>query len=120
MVFQTCGPVQEISIKRACRALDLRMALNGHLSMPFQHLLFWSFWRGIHPGGPCDGPPVFLFYPSCTFPRMLSGHRPPEQTYQVCIAYLELLLGHDRSIVPRPPQNDRVELINEFLLREEL
>ena len=51
---------------------------------------------------------------------MLSRHLPPEQTDQVLIADLELLLGHDRSIVPRPPQNDRVESINAFLLREEL
>src|SRR6266566_451466 len=31
-----------------------------------------------------------------------------------------LRIPWDRSIVPRPPQDDRVELSNEFLLREEL
>src|SRR5258708_37494892 len=116
MVLQPFRPIEQVSIKWTRLPFHFRVALRGCCCVPSQFTLLWSFWRRICPGVPFDGSPVFPFYPFHAFFRVLFDHLMPERLEKQVVASLELLRGHDRSIVLRPALKNRVELSDDFLL----
>lgn len=119
MFFEPFGPVKEVSVKRACLAFDLDVALDGCRAMPSESLPLCVFsWRSEGPGVPLHCSPIALSHPFGAFVGVFSGHLLPEHAHQKMVAHRELLLGNDRAIIQRPAVDHWVQLADELFLSE--
>src|SRR4051794_6022024 len=117
VLTQPLGPIHEVSIERTGGAAHFDMTSDGRIGMVDEAQ---TVWRGeLQPAG-CATAPVLIEHPSQTLVTVTAASPVLERAHQVVVARGEHPLGDDRTVVRRPPSDDRVERDQQRLVRRGL